>query len=139
MKRYIRSSSIESSVSYKDNDPRLPLIKAIENVLDIEFLGSKPGMQYSDKYNCYLEYVLSGTNTAHGKKYKLKIYQSDEPRRKNITPPPGGFSYPYQFADYRILKDIEVFLHQNYPYLSCNTSNESGSVTCEEYIPEESR
>lgn len=71
MKRLVKSNTILSAIKYKSNDPRLPIIKAMEHVLGIEFRGNKPDWQnpqYSKKYDCEVDYTISSKSGYNGKR-----------------------------------------------------------------------
>lgn len=117
MKKLIRAAT------YKDNDPRLPLIKSIENVLGLRFNGSKPGMQYCKIYDCYLECNITSKQDA----YKLQIYQSSTTDREI-----AGSNYKY--ADPTILMDIANYLEINYNEYFIKVDKKYGFVLCKPYF-----
>ena len=76
MKRLIRSNTILSATKYKATDPRLPIIKAMEDVLGIEFRGNKPdwsATQYSSKYDYDVQYTIN-TKPGYGGKRRYIFY-----------------------------------------------------------------
>lgn len=127
---------IKASTKYKENDKRIPLIRAIQEVLGVDFTGNKSVYQYSTKYDCYLRYVIMSGKSIGRNRYKMSIYQNnDEPEEKLDFRPNG---YRTVTADVDIMKDICRFLESNYSEFFVRCNEVYGFVICDAYFESDS-
>lgn len=123
MKKYITSAT-----SYKEDDLRLPLIEAIEDVLEIDFTGAKSDWQYSENYKTYFQYRLTSGKNVGTDKYKLTIYQTD---LREIMDDKYGVKPP---AEKYVFNDVEAYIHKHYTELKTRVNLKYGFIICDAYF-----
>ena len=131
MKRYIRAAT-----TYKGTDPRLPLIKALEDVVEIPFEGSSTysgPTSYSNKYECYVGYkIVSGKNVGTNR-YRLSVECLNRSEPYPYVPIPDDEQDMLYEKEEKIVMDITRYIHKNYPELDAEPNLKFKFITCDSY------
>ena len=112
---------------YKPDDLRTPLIRAIEDVLNILFTGATSDWQYSPAYDCYFRYKIVSGKSIGPNTYKLTLWQEDADENGERV---WGEFYP----DKTILEDMERYILDNYSDLDTRVNARYGFLLCDSYI-----
>lgn len=115
---------IKAAQSYKDNDSRLPLIKAVENILGLKFEGSKSTIQWSENYQCYMKYDITSKQDT----YRLKMYQSSDDNPEH-----------FKFINTNILEDVTDYIKENFSQYFIKIEKRYGTIVCKPYFEDVSK
>jgi hypothetical protein len=121
MKRYIKAAHVN------DADPRQPLISAVTLVLGLSFTGNSSELQWSERFDRWLDYTIRSGTSIGPNKYKITIHQASEPDAWHVDP-----------ADPDIVGAVAQFIQRTYSDLNVIANTRYGFVVCDQYLADKS-